>query len=252
MSLQDITWPDGVLGGARMGFRCGFFGCPGERFSADPNPTERTRRSAPPATLLSAPFEGCSRWGAHWGFPIQVFWLPIRTNVFRPKPNGADTEVRPPATLVLAPFEGCFRWGAHGMFDSCFSAVQRTALSARWSFSGNSVPAGRPGGISSPQGPSLSRRLVTGTHEPGRCREKWTCPLNGSGNSLPAGRPGVISPPQGPSFLRRLATGTREPGRVREKWTCPLNGSARAITLAAIGNRHLRTRPFPRKMALSP
>ena len=159
-----------------MGLRSRSLGRPLTRLSSDPSPTERTRRSAPPATLVPAPFEWCSRWGAHRGFPIQVSWLPIGTILLRSKPNGADTEVRPPATLVLAPFEGCFRWGAHGMFDSCFSAVQRTALSARWSFSGNSVPAGRPGGISSPQGPSLSRRLVTGTHEPGRCREKWTCP----------------------------------------------------------------------------
>ena len=175
-----MAWPDGVLGWAHMGFPMRVFWLPDGSILFRSKSSGADTEVRPPATLVPAPFEGCSRWGAHWGFPIQVFWLPRGTILFRSKPNGADTEVRPPATLVLAPFEGCFRWGAHGMFESCFSAVQRTALSTSWSFSGNSVPAGRPGGISSPQGPSLSRRLVTGTHEPGRFREKWTCPLNGS------------------------------------------------------------------------
>ena len=100
-----MAWPDGVLGWAHMGFRSRSFGCPRERFSADPSPAERTRRSAPPPPWCR-PLSDDVLGGAHiGGFRSRFFGCPAARFSYDPNPTERTRRsARPGAERVERPF----------------------------------------------------------------------------------------------------------------------------------------------------
>jgi len=116
-------------GGAQRGLGCMRFGCPSERFLSDPNPAERTQRSAPPRPAVRSLATGGFGCGRSGDTDACSFGCPSGRWPSDARPAERTQRSAPPRPagwhLAMVVFGG----GSSGFFDSGVWVAHRNGFS---------------------------------------------------------------------------------------------------------------------------